>query len=816
TSSQCLLRVSDTDGSPTDTSDANFTIGGVAVNTITVKSPNGGETWQAGSTHNVTWEGSTSFSKVDIEYYNGITWNVIVSGTADDGVHPWTIPDIATSNARIWIKGYDVATNPTDYSNSTFTITGGTPPAINTITLIAPNGGETLTGGNNYSIKWTGSVSFSKIDIEYYNGSQWNVIVNGTKDDGIYNWSVPNISTSKARIWIKGYDGGINPTDYTDDTFAISPPPSGSLTVTSPNGGEVWAKGSTENITWTSSGEVGNVRIYFSTDNGFQWTTIVSSTSNDGSYAWTLPDIIADNCLVKISEVGNSQISDVSNDVFSIGGPPQIVLSKTRFNFGYIKNGASPCTQTLFISNAGGGTLNWSAAADVSWINLSSTSGTGGGSVTITINTIGLNTGSYMGTITVSDPDVENSPQTAAVYLTVKNSNRDEEPFGIFATPEDGLTGVAGSIAVTGWVLDDTCVESVKIYRQVNNGELSYIGDAVFVEGARPDVEQAYPDHPNNSRAGWGYMMLTNFLPDGQLVLKAIAKDTSGQQVELGTKTITVDNEHAVKPFGAIDSPDQGGEAFGTKYRNNGWALTPQPNKVPESGLTIQVFIDSVFVGNAGYNLYRSDIATLFSGYANSDGAWAYFDFDTTAYSNGVHTIAWSVTDNVGNTDGIGSRYFSILNAGGASSSSAQAAATTVFGKNIPAKDIPVDHFEPVAIRKGYNRDVDTRVIYPGEGGAIHLETRELEPIEIRLPGVYTGYLVVGSQLRPLPIGSHLDTKKGIFRWLPGPGFLGDYEFIFLKQQNIREPIKTKIRLRIKPKLTERSLIDPPGHDLEK
>jgi hypothetical protein len=79
---------------------------------------------------------------------------------------------------------------------------------------------------------------------------------------------------------------------------------------------------------------------------------------------------------------------------------------------------------------------------------------------------------------------------------------------------------------VTGWVLDDTCVESVKIYRQVDK-ELSFIGDAIFVEGARPDVEQAYPDYPNNSRAGWGYMMLTNFLTDGQLVLKAIARDTT-------------------------------------------------------------------------------------------------------------------------------------------------------------------------------------------------------------------------------------------------------------------------------------------------
>jgi hypothetical protein len=47
----------------------------------------------------------------------------------------------------------------------------------------------------------------------------------------------------------------------------------------------------------------------------------------------------------------------------------------------------------------------------------------------------------------------------------------------------------------------------VKIY----NGD-SYVGDAVFVEGARPDVEQAYPDHPLNYRAGWEVYDVNQFL----------------------------------------------------------------------------------------------------------------------------------------------------------------------------------------------------------------------------------------------------------------------------------------------------------------
>ena len=62
------------------------------------------------------------------------------------------------------------------------------------------------------------------------------------------------------------------------------------------------------------------------------------------------------------------------------------------------------------------------------------------------------------------------------------------------------------------------------------------------------------------------------------------------------------------------------------------------------------------------YNLYRADIATLFPGLANSVGPVGYRAIDTTKYANGVHTIAWVVTDSAGQAEGIGSRYFNIQN----------------------------------------------------------------------------------------------------------------------------------------------------------
>ena len=344
-------------------------------------------------------------------------------------------------------------------------------------------------------------------------------------------------------------------------------------------------------------------------------------------------------------------------------------------------------------------------------------------------------------------------------------------------------------------MLDDVEVTDVKIY----NGP-TFVGDAVFVEGARPDVEAAYPNHPLNYRAGWGYMMLTNFLPNngnGTYTFYAKATDKEGNQVVLGSKTVYLDNNNAVKPFGAIDTPAQGGAASGNSFINWGWVLTPQPNSIAIDGSTINVYVDGVKLGHPVYNIYRSDIAGLFPGYANTNGAVGYFYLDTTGYSNGVHSIQWTAADSAGNTDGIGSRYFIIQN----TSSDQQ------FRKNgmaplrqRPIPGIAVNYSEPISVIKGYNGNIEPHTIYPGDNGITNIEIKELQLVKISLgnaTGVYDGYLKVGNHLRNLPIGSTLDKEKGIFYWHPGPAFIGDYEFSFL--QSRRRLIEKKIVIHIVP-----------------
>jgi hypothetical protein len=458
--------------------------------------------------------------------------------------------------------------------------------------------------------------------------------------------------------------------------------------------------------------------------------------------------------------------------------------------------------QTVLVKNIGaaGTTLVWTALSNRAWLLVSPAGGTGNGVLQIGVNGAGLGTGTYTGRITVDDPLAANAPSAIDVRLDIFASGEDAPPFGSFETPIDGAV-VASSLPVTGWALDDIGVDSVRIKRRpvdsdpagiIREDGLVFIGNATFARGARPDVEGKYPNYPLADRAGWGYMLLTNFLPNqgnGTFILVAEAVDTTGHTRRLGEKTVICNNHDAVKPFGAIDTPTQGGIASGNWYANFGWALTPQPNFIPTDGSTIWVWVDGVPLGHPTYGQPRADIATLFPGYQNSAGAVGYYIIDTTKLENRTHTISWSVRDSAGNTDGIGSRYFDVQNvAGGAS-------AGVVSG----------------TIATGAASTAQEALLPEQSGGGLGLETvspreieiEELGRIRVELTGT-SGARIIGwgmSEDRPLPIGSTLDAN-GVFWWSAGPGFLGRHVLHFAATDGVRRSPAVEIVVNIVPKGT--------------
>ena len=503
--------------------------------------------------------------------------------------------------------------------------------------------------------------------------------------------------------------------------------------------------------------------------------------------------------------------------------------------------------QALHLTFDGPGTVSWTVTTDQPWVTLAPAAGVGPADVTVGVTPWpGVPVGTTLGA-TVTFHFTGSSVPTLAVPVTLApfDTGTTASPFGFVDTPSDNSTGVTGAVPFTGWSLDDVEVVEVTICRdgvpfeavgpvpQCGGAAQISVGRATFIERARPDVEALYPALPRSSRAGWGFMVLTNMLPDiprglptggnGTFRFSMYAHDPDGHVHVLGARTLTTDNDHASLPFGTIDTPGQGATASGSRYANFGWVLTQNPKFVPTDGSTIHVYVDGVDVGNASYNHYRSDIATFFPGLANSNGAVGFRIIDTTALSNGLHVIAWSASDNTGAFSGLGSRFFLVDNPATALTVAAPSADAEVMGElaltdamaptrtarahaGALARRIdaaPADS-GPLAGRRGWQPDAAWQPYPVSRDGRTLVRGEEMDRFELFLGAPagarVTAHLRVGRDLEPLPAGSRLDPDTGLFTWTPGVGFVGVYDLAFVRWSGEMPVSRQDVRVTLVPR----------------
>ncbi|MDP2301650.1 MAG: T9SS type A sorting domain-containing protein, partial [Ignavibacteria bacterium] len=229
------------------------------------------------------------------------------------------------------------------------------------LTILTPNGGESLRSGSSKDIKWNvripteqmgkgitktniaddneftfnksesngdGSVlsNFTFVIIQYSidNGTSWvniDSLIQGSQET--YNWIVPAVSSEECKIRILDFTNRERG-DTTDAVFTIYKP---SLVLTHPNTPVVWRSGSQKSIEWTSN-DVQTVRIDFSTNNGAAWFTIQQNQPADsGKYTWTVPAITSTECKIRILADNNLSVGDTSDVPFTVAVPIVTLLS---------------------------------------------------------------------------------------------------------------------------------------------------------------------------------------------------------------------------------------------------------------------------------------------------------------------------------------------------------------------------------------------------------------------------------------------------------------------------------------------------------
>lgn len=297
---------------------------------ITITSPNGGETWYLGQTKNITWKKDGAYSpnvRIDFSADSGQTWNLINASVTNNEVYGWAIPTTLVAGNKYLLRIRDVVdTTISDRSNALFTISKPT------ITVTYPNGGQTLYLGDAKTIQWQSSALASsrqvKIEVSADLGATWSLVTAGTGNNGSYSWIPTGLPIGTQNL-IKISDVQ-DPTifDIGNAAFAIGSPV---ITLTSPNGNENWYQGESKYIRWTTGGlsALGKIRIELSANNGSTWNTIANNALNSGNYYWNIPlsQEAEGKYLVRVSDSANVTIADTSNAYFNILNPSITVSS---------------------------------------------------------------------------------------------------------------------------------------------------------------------------------------------------------------------------------------------------------------------------------------------------------------------------------------------------------------------------------------------------------------------------------------------------------------------------------------------------------
>lgn len=290
---------------------------------IELTSPAGGEAWEVGTDHVITWESMNVPGLVKLYYSvdGGATWVGINYGAPNTGSYTWHVDAPVSANVKIRVRSKDDLRASDDSGVFSVVPSSVTPPG-NPIVL-TPN---PVVVGNALEIAWPqAAVSAASVKIYYSldDGASWTAISYGAPNTGSYQWTVDApvaAQTDSARIRVRSKAGY---TDFSADSDALTilpetiGPPANPITL---NPVPV-AKGGVLNIGWPTSGISGLVKIYYSLNDGASWAPISYGAANTGAYAWTVNAGPSATARIRVRSKNNMNEFSADSEGFVITSP---------------------------------------------------------------------------------------------------------------------------------------------------------------------------------------------------------------------------------------------------------------------------------------------------------------------------------------------------------------------------------------------------------------------------------------------------------------------------------------------------------------
>jgi cyclophilin family peptidyl-prolyl cis-trans isomerase len=273
---------------------------------IDLTAPASAGKWNNAVENDITWN-SAFIADVKIEFSsdNGQSWEVLSESHSAHYRHfEWELPNIISDECFIRIS--DVA-NPDVMSMNEEAFT------ICNLDLEFPNGFEIFMNDIPVEISWTSEL-VGDLDIYYMieeNGDWFTIAEDIPSSNESYTW-LPEQASDWCKIGIEE-SGNEDVYDISEFRFFVY-----QLDLIEPNGGEDLEGNSVFQIAWEAD-VISNIKIEFSSDGGQSWEIIENSVNaNDQAYDWTVPNIDANDCFIKLSATQSSELFKTNSTPFSI------------------------------------------------------------------------------------------------------------------------------------------------------------------------------------------------------------------------------------------------------------------------------------------------------------------------------------------------------------------------------------------------------------------------------------------------------------------------------------------------------------------
>ncbi len=416
--------VTDNQGLSVKTS-ISVNVGAIIVTpSITVLSPNGGETWQIGSVQTIKWN-STGVSKVSIWLCKSGTcgrFGMIPStGITNTGSYTFTV-STSTTPFGVYVPGSDLkirVASEDSYPTSTIYDDSDAAFSIAAATNVACT--ETDSGFNIYQKGTTTGYEIgtkniiSKTDYSIDSSHIVEFFCDGPNSAYYYEY----VNNGVKECLNGSTDGACKP-----DQLPIS--------IISPNGGEKWQVGTNNNIAWANNNiawanpyaERVDLQLY----KGGIATKIIGSQLSGNNYTWNIPSSIIPGDDYKIWIFSGGKTMDSSDAPFSIVATTTPSITVLSPNGG--ENWAVGSTQTIKWSGE-----NTNSTIQILLFPWSAKNSTSVYSPTATIVSSTANTGLYSWTLPSSIPAGQYFVRAFCTSNCVSNSALDDSdaPFSIVA-----------------------------------------------------------------------------------------------------------------------------------------------------------------------------------------------------------------------------------------------------------------------------------------------------------------------------------------------------------------------------------------------